>query len=95
MEIRPKCTGIVDISQWEEENQTKQCQPKRIIIGDNFYIKKCEQSGNAKLNVSSPKSKTDSTSYLIDVVWDGTHWWLQKSINIVVSKYIFFYGSKS
>ena len=49
-----------------EEGQTHQCPPKRKNIWDKFQTRKI---------VAKPKPKTDFTSYLVDVVWDGSLWY--------------------
>jgi hypothetical protein len=46
---------------------THQRHSERKIIGDKFQT----QNIGIKLIVAKPKARIDSTSYLIDVVWDG------------------------
>ena len=50
--------------------------PKKNIIEVKFQTKKWGQVPKAKLIGAKAKANTDSTSFLIDVVWDGRLWYI-------------------
>ena len=45
------------------------------MIGDKLQTKIMGEKSKAKLIIVKPKANTDSTSYLIYVVWDGILWY--------------------